>query len=375
MMQLALWSGWSATKSWTFVFDLPYSASLHTDYREGYKATRSLCYVKRTLWFCMLLSFYEFNGTGSVKGTLKIPAHFTFIFLMWQKDDARTSLLILMDTPSYIPPPSRYWADLGTADFAALQASGCASKTIAILPVAATEQHGPHLPVSVDTVLVNGVLTAALACLPQYVPALVLPTQSIGLSVEHARFAGTLTLKNETILRLWTDICECIATVGIRKLVLFNAHGGNVSAMDMVARDLRARLNMRVYSVSWFNLPLTDTDGSDVTKWFGQTEMRFGIHAGDVETSMMLALDPVHVHMDQAQNFASTAQAYSLKFDILGNGKSAKLGWQIQDYNPTGAVGNAAAATADKGRITIAAAGRALAQLLTELDLLPSATL
>ena len=275
-------------------------------------------------------------------------------------------------TPQHTP--SRYWADLSTTDFADLQASGCAARTIAILPVAAIEQHGPHLPVSVDTVLVNGILTAALACLPECVPALVLPTQSIGLSVEHARFPGTLTLKNETILSLWFDIGECIAAVGIRKLVLFNAHGGNVSVMDMVARDLRARMNMLVYSVSWFNLPLTDTDGSNVAELFGASEMRFGIHAGDMETSMMLALDPVHVQMNKAKNFSSTSEVRSQKFAILGNGKSAKLGWQIEDYNPLGAVGNAAAATTDKGRTLIRAAGRSLAQLLIELDQLPSVT-
>ena len=272
-------------------------------------------------------------------------------------------------------PTSRYWADLSTQDFAALQASGAAARTIAVLPVAATEQHGPHLPLSVDTVLVDGVVKAALPHLAPELQALFLPTQTIGLSPEHARFPGTLTLRNETILRLWTDIGESVAAAGVKKLALFNAHGGNVSVMDLVARDLRARLDMLVYSVSWFNLPLLDARGQDVNAQFSAEEHRFGIHAGDIETSMMLALSPQHVRMDLAQNFASTSQVRAQQFDILGNGKSAKLGWQIQDYNPAGAVGNAAVATADKGRALVDAAGRALAQLLAEVDRLPVDTL
>jgi len=270
---------------------------------------------------------------------------------------------------------SRYWADLSTRDFAALLAGGDAARTIAVLPVAATEQHGPHLPVSVDTVLANGIVAASLPHLAPDLPVLFLPTQAVGLSPEHARFPGTLTLKNETILRLWTDIAESVAASGISKLVLFNTHGGHVGVMDLVARDLRARLAMLVYSVSWFNLPLRDSQGQDVNALFSADEHRFGIHAGDIETSMMLALDPAHVVMDQAQNFASTSHTRAQQFPILGNGKSAKLGWQMQDYNPAGAVGKAAAATVDKGRVLVDAAGRALAQLLAEVDQLPADTL
>jgi creatinine amidohydrolase len=272
-------------------------------------------------------------------------------------------------------PPSRYWADLTTADFAGRQADGTLARTIAVLPVAATEQHGPHLPLSVDTALVDGVVTAALPHLAPELAVLFLPTQAVGLSPEHAAFPGTLTLRAETVLRLWTDIGESVAASGVKKLLLLNSHGGQVSVMDMVARDLRARLGLLVYSVSWFNLPLLDAQGRDVNALFGTDEHRFGIHAGDIETSMMLALDPVHVDMAKAQNFSSSAQDRSQAYDILGNGKSAKLGWQMQDYNPAGAVGNAACASAEKGQAVLAAAGRALARLLAELERLPLSTL
>src|ERR1035437_5416200 len=270
---------------------------------------------------------------------------------------------------------SRFWADLCTQDFAQLRRSDELARTIAVLPVAATEQHGPHLPVSVDTVLLDGIVAASLTHLPHDLSVLSLPTQAVGLSPEHARFAGTLTLRRETVIRLWTEIAESVAATGVRKLLLLNSHGGQISVMDIVARDLRARLDLLVYSASWFNLPLTDAHGDDVNKMFSADEHRFGIHAGDIETSMMLALEPAQVNLAQAENFNSSAQQRAQRFDILGNGKSAKFGWQMQDYNPAGAVGNAAAASADKGHAVVDAAGRALARLLAEIDQLPLSTL
>jgi creatinine amidohydrolase len=271
--------------------------------------------------------------------------------------------------------PSRFWADWSTRDFAQRQADGQLSATIAVLPVAATEQHGPHLPLRVDTALVDGVVAATVPHIPANVPALFLPTQAVGFSPEHARFPGTLTLKAETVIRLWTELGESVAATGVKKLVLLNSHGGQVGLLDVVARDLRARLGLLVYSVNWFGLPLTGPAGEDVNARFSAHEHRFGIHAGEIETSMMLALAPDQVVMAQAQNFASTSEERAKKFAILGNGKSAKLGWQMQDYNAAGAVGNAAAATADKGRAVLDAAGRALAQTLAEIHQLPADTL
>jgi creatinine amidohydrolase len=267
--------------------------------------------------------------------------------------------------------PSRFWANLKTTDFARLDLARC----IAVLPVAAIEQHGPHLPLNVDTTLAEGVIAAALAYLPADNPALFLPTQAVGFSPEHTLFAGTLTLKAETVIRLWTEIAESVAATGVKKLVLFNSHGGQVGLLDVVARDLRARLNMLVYSVNSFNLPLVNAAGESVAALFSAHEHRFGIHAGDIETSMMLALRPEQVDMAQAQNFHSTSQDRAEKFSLLGDGRSAKLAWQMQDYNAHGAAGNAAAATADKGRALLDALGRSLARVLVEIDQLPADTL
>ena len=268
-------------------------------------------------------------------------------------------------------PPARYWADLTTTDFAQLDLA----RTIAVLPVGAVEQHGPHLPLSVDADLVDGIVRAALPHLASDAPVLFLPTLALGYSPEHAAFAGTLTLKADTVLRLWTDVAESVAASGVRKLVLFNAHGGQVSLMDVAARDWRARLGMLVYSVSWFNLPLRTPEGEDINARFAPAEHRFGIHAGQIETAMMLALKPERVQMDRAEHFHSSSEWRAQHFPILGNGRSAKLAWQIQDYHPSGAVGNAAAATPEDGHALVQAAGRALAGLLAEVDRLPPDTL
>ena len=267
--------------------------------------------------------------------------------------------------------PSFFWADLTSRHFAQLAASPAINSAVAVLPVAATEQHGPHLPVSVDTTLVNGVITAALPHLPAGLPVLFLPTQQVGKSNEHIRFPGTLTLSAQTVISIWMELGACVARAGIKKLVLFNSHGGQVSVMDIVARDLRTAHDLIVYSANWYSLPLGDA----VTGLFPPEEHRFGIHAGDMETSMMLALREQYVAMDQAQNFRSSSEDRAAKYAILGNGSSAKLGWQMQDYNPAGAAGNAAAATAAKGHALIDAAGLQLARLLREVSDLPLSTL
>ncbi len=267
--------------------------------------------------------------------------------------------------------PSRFWADLTSRHFAQLAASPVIDQAVAVLPVAAIEQHGPHLSMSVDTTLVNGVVNASLAHLPADLPVLFLPTQQVGKSNEHIRFPGTLTLTAQTLISVWMELGGSVARSGIKKLVLLNSHGGQVSVMDIVARDLRSAHDLMVYHCSWYNLPLGDA----VTGLFPPEEHRFGIHAGDMETSMMLALAPQLVDMTQAKNFHSSSQDRAAKYPILGNGVSAKLGWQMQDYNPQGAAGNAAAATAAKGHALVNAAGLQLARLLQEVSSLPLSTL
>ena len=258
------------------------------------------------------------------------------------------------------------WASLTTHDLASLPRQ----RAVAILPVAATEQHGPHLPLSVDTDLVDGILARAQAAWDGDFPVLVLPTQAVGFSPEHAKFAGTLTLSSETLIRLWTELADSVYASGIQKLLIFNSHGGQVGALDLVARDLRHRHGMQVVSSSWYQLPLEEE-----MRAFSAHERRFGVHAGQVETSMMLALQPELVQMSQAQKFPSSSEIRAKQTQILGNGYSAKLAWQAQDLNPSGAVGDAAAADAQAGQALVAKAALGLIQLVKDLSGLPQGTL
>jgi creatinine amidohydrolase len=180
-----------------------------------------------------------------------------------------------------------------------------------------------------------------------------------------------LTLPAPAVIANWVAVGEGVARAGVRKLLIFNSHGGQASLLDIAARELRTRCNLIVYGCNWWNLPLGDA----VNGLFTPDEHRFGVHAGEIETSLMLALRPDLVRMQQAQDFPSTSRDRAARYPILGNGRSAKLGWAMQDYNVHGAAGNAAAASEEKGRAVLGAAARELAQLLAEISALPLSTL
>jgi creatinine amidohydrolase len=238
--------------------------------------------------------------------------------------------------------PRPYWRDMTTVDFSAADTSSW----IAVLPVAAIEQHGPHLPVATDAAINEGLIAAMLAKLPAGLPVTVLPMQSIGKSDEHIHSPGTLTLGYDTLARVLTEIGESVARAGIRKLVLANSHGGNIAVNDIVARELRLRCDMLCVSMSWarFGQP---------KGLFTEFEQSFGIHGGEMETSVMLAVAPDLVAMKKAKKFASLQEKLVTKHsELRAHGPNA-FGWIAQDLNPHGAVGDAALATAQKGHQSI----------------------
>lgn len=246
----------------------------------------------------------------------------------------------------------RDWSALTTAEAARLPAG-----TVAILPIAATEQHGPHLPLSTDTDIATGILARALALLPDDVPALALPMLAVGHSPEHSAFPGTLTLRAETLLRLLAELAEGVAAAGVRRLLLFTSHGGNPPVLDLSAVDLRVRLGLFVVPVHYerFGLP----DGL-----FDERERRWGIHGGAVETSLMLHLRPDRVHPSAFADFPSRAEEVAAANTHL---RLHRAGWMAQDLNPAGVVGDPRAATAEKGRAVLEHTARGLAALIAEV--------
>ncbi|AWC22510.1 creatininase family protein [Aminobacter sp. P9b] len=254
----------------------------------------------------------------------------------------------------------RYWADYTSAAFAKLKRD----ELIAVLPVSAIEQHGPHLPVSVDTTISEGVVAETIKRLPDDLPVVFLPGQRVGKSNEHSRFPGTLTLSADTLLRVLMDIGESVAASGVRKLVLLNSHGGQTAVLDIVARDLRVRHGLFTVATAThaFGMP---------SGLFSAAESRFGIHAGDKETSMMLALRPDLVDMSKAERFVGLHERLAETNTHLSIGPLTKLGWQIQDLHPCGACGDAAAATADKGKQGLEFVAERFVELLREIHEAP----
>jgi len=234
--------------------------------------------------------------------------------------------------------PTRRWQELPWPAFRDLPAN-----TVAVLPVAAIEQHGPHLPVAVDTTIGEGVIAHALAHLPAETPVLVLPTQCIAISQEHLRYPGTLTTTPETLLALVTDIGASVARAGVRRLVICNSHGGNAPTLEIAARRIRIAHNMLVINTAWARLGRPPGLHDPI-------EAAYGMHAGREETSLMLALAPGLVDMARAKHFVSRWQAVANAAPALHPQAGSPFAWQIQDLHPAGALGDAASATAEMGQ-------------------------
>src|SRR5918997_210690 len=234
--------------------------------------------------------------------------------------------------------PARFWLDLTTDEFRARDMR----RAIAVLPTAAVEQHGPHLPVGTDTFINEGYLARMMELVPDELDVLVLPVQAVGKSNEHLAYPGTITLSAETLIRAWTEIGESVRRAGCRKLVFVNSHGGNVAVVDIVARELRVRHGMLAVNAAWHRLGYPEG-------LFPADEMRHGIHGGDAETSLMLAFRPETVRMDRARNFEPRTVQMARDFRHLNAIQPIGFGWMSQDLNTAGAMGNAASATPEKG--------------------------
>lgn len=255
---------------------------------------------------------------------------------------------------------SHWWWDHSAKDFAALEME----RVVAVLPVGAVEQHGPHLPVRVDAAINAGIVQAAVDLMPADLPVLVLPMMPVGKSNEHLAYPGTLTLSHQTLFRLWFEIGESVARTGCRKLILFNSHGGQPQVVDIVCRQLRIDHGMFAVNAMWS--PMTKKDDL-----FSASELRHGIHGGEVETSVMLHLRQDLVAMGEARNFAPRSLALEEADGILTPEGAVGFGWMAQDLEPSGAMGDAASADAGRGAILVERAARALVQLCTEVASYP----
>ena len=255
--------------------------------------------------------------------------------------------------------PERDWMEMTWQEIA--EAGAATARWIAVLPLAAVEQHGPHLPLGVDTFIAEAYLARVRKILPDELPVTFLPVQRIGVSVEHLAYPGTLSLSAATAIAAWTELGESLARAGLRKLVLITSHGGNVAAMELVARDLRTRFRMLAITVGWHRFGYPENT-------FSSEEKKHGIHGGDIETSLMLAAMPETVRSEKAPKATPATVDMAREFRWLGAYRPAGFAWMTQDLHATGAIGDATLATAAKGEAALARGAEAFVELLREVD-------
>lgn len=251
------------------------------------------------------------------------------------------------------------WRDLAWPDFAGIDFE----RAVALMPVAAIEQHGPHLPVSVDSDINAGVVAAAEPFVGADVPVYVLPQLPIGKSNEHSAFPGTLSIGAETLFAMWLDVAESVVRAGFRKIVILNSHGGQPQIVEIVARELRVRHGVMAVSAATYALRASDE--------FGERESRHGIHGGAVETSMMMHLRPGIVRQQELRDYPALSEEIEADYDLLRLEGGIGIGWMTQDVNPLGAIGDATLSDPAIGATIVRGSGEALAKLLGEVSRYP----
>ncbi|MCH1571310.1 MAG: creatininase family protein [Longimicrobiales bacterium] len=252
------------------------------------------------------------------------------------------------------------WHELTSPEIAAL----VTRDPVAILPIAAIEQHGPHLPLSTDVDIGDGLIDAATRRL-ENVPFVVLPAQTIGSSPEHVVFPGTLTLSPALLEEALVGLAADLHRAGVRRLVVSNSHGGNKSALDSAALRIRSELDMLVVKSNYFRFPRPAAASLPESEWL------HGLHGGAVETAMMLHLRHDLVRTDAIQPFESLGEELEKTLTWIRPEGVAPFAWMAQDLNPHGVTGDATLATAELGARLVEHYAAILADVIRDAHAFP----
>lgn len=254
-----------------------------------------------------------------------------------------------------------HWGDLDSAGLADRRSP----QAVAVLPLGAVEQHGPHLPLITDTRIAQGLTDEAMARCGSECRLLCLPALSVGQGIEHAGHPGTLALEPSTFEAVLYDLGASVARAGLQRLVLFSAHGGNLAAADTAALRLRRDFGLLVVKACYFDFPaLPDA--------LPARERLEGLHGGALETALMMHFDP------QAVNHARLGHFPSIEFEALGEHqwlgaetRPARFAWLAEDLNPAGVCGDGRLASAEMGARLAAHYGGILAAVIEETARFP----
>jgi creatinine amidohydrolase len=252
-------------------------------------------------------------------------------------------------------PASRYLPYLTSPEIAALPKD----KAAVVLSVASVEQHGPHLPVITDSLVGQTLLGKALERLDPSDQVWVVPPLCYGKSNEHRPWAGTLTLSAQTLAAVVRDVALSVANAGFRRLVLLNSHGGNPPVLDYIARDLHEETGMQLFSIMISRMGIQEPA-------LDPNEAAWGMHAGDSETSWVLALAPELVHMDRIDKVGDYPRMPDGIQHLAVRGPVG-FAWLTADLSAMGVIGNPHTATAEKGHAYVAATVEKLAGVLAEI--------
>ena len=256
------------------------------------------------------------------------------------------------------PVPPRDWTDIHWPDIAGADAA----RWIAVLPLAATEQHGPHLPLETDVLIGEAYLARVRELLPAALPVTFLPLQPVGISTEHIDYPGTLTLPTDVALKEWMAIGESVARSGIRKLVMVTSHGGNSAAMSLVAQDLRAH-----HRTSRGHHELVALRRAGWIVFRGRDCVTAFMAARSRRRSCWRAIRTV-CGRKRSPIFVPPASRWRKNFAGSRRIGRSPFAWQTQDLHESGAVGDATKASAEKGERLLDHGARAFCELLDDVD-------
>ncbi len=235
--------------------------------------------------------------------------------------------------------------------------------TIVVQPLGATEQHGPHLPLNTDTLIARGVVDRLIQKLNAQNPAMdirFLPVNEVGYSPEHMDFEGSQTEEYDNAINAWVAYGTSCSLAGANRFVLLNAHGGNSPLVSIAMQEIRVTTKSLAVGTKWDRF----VKGSGIVS---DNEEAFGIHGGDIETSVMLALHPELVDVSKVRDFPNLQEVLAQDFKHLRAYGPHAFGWKAGDLNKFGVTGNAAMATAEKGEALLALAVQGLSELLDDV--------